>query len=76
MSSKLFCPFFIPQTISGKNPRPRRAYEEWQDEDQEGHYYNLFEHLIVRLGGSLQYEYSLRSEMKTMNLEKLFSLAR
>jgi hypothetical protein len=75
MRSKIFCPFFIPQTISGKNPRPRRAYEEWQDEDQEGHHYNLFEHLVTRLGGSLKDEYSLRREMKTMSLEELLSLA-
>lgn len=75
MRSKIFCPFFIPQTISSRNPRPCHAFEKWQNDDQEWHFNNLFEHLITRLGGSLKDAYSLRREIKIMSLEELLSLA-
>ncbi|QVW21922.1 ParA family protein [Pseudomonas hormoni] len=74
LRSKIFCPFFIPQTISSRNPRSRHAFEKWQNDDQEWHFNNLFEHLITSMGGTFKDAYSLRSEMKTMGLEELLSL--
>ncbi|MBC8996335.1 ParA family protein [Pseudomonas sp. N40(2020)] len=74
VSSEIFCPFFIPQTISGKNTRPRRPFERWQDEDQEGHFNNLFEHLVCRLGGAVKDPRSLKSDMQFMSLKELMDL--
>lgn len=75
VSSKQFCPFFIPQALHGKSPLPRSILEDWHDEDQFTHYYNLLEHIIKMLGGRIVESHSYKQEIESMSLNQLLELA-
>ncbi|AQZ32614.1 hypothetical protein BHQ29_04550 [Pseudomonas sp. LPH1] len=75
VSSKLFYPALIPQSLSGRSPLPRSILEEWNDEDQMDHYYNLLVHLIDMLGGEILEGQHLKQEIEDMPLAQLLELA-
>lgn len=53
VTSQMFCPFFIPQSVSTSSPLPRDFMSEWQNLDQKHHHFRLFEHLLSQVGGEL-----------------------
>ena len=75
VTSDLFCPFFIPQSISSSSPLPRDFLSEWQNLDQKHHHYQLFEHLLVMLGGEVIDSYQVMQEIREACLADLLDLA-
>lgn len=75
VSRDLFCPFFIPQTLSGESSLPRYPSGDWHNKDQEEHYYRLFEHLLELLGGQITDGCSLQRDIESMALAELLDLA-
>jgi hypothetical protein len=53
VKSEVFCPFFIPQSISPEFHFPRTYISEWQNKEQEHYHYDLFEHLLKFVGGEI-----------------------
>lgn len=75
VTSELFCPFFIPQTVLSAPALPRDFLSKWQNEDQEHHHYRLFEHLLELLGGEIIDSYDLKRQIEGMPLTELLDLA-
>ncbi|PLP87461.1 hypothetical protein CYD26_21410 [Pseudomonas sp. FFUP_PS_473] len=75
VTSEMFCPFFIPQSVSTSSPLPRDFMSEWQNLDQKHHHYRLFEHLVSLVGGEILESYDMEQEVKTAGLEKLLGWA-
>jgi hypothetical protein len=72
VSSDVFCPFFIPQSVSSEEHFPRSFFSGWQSEDQEFHHYRLFEHLLEFLGGEI---IAASVRIEDMSLVELLDLA-
>ncbi|WP_016972080.1 ParA family protein [Pseudomonas tolaasii] len=75
VTSQMFCPFFIPQSVSASSPLPRDFMSEWQNLDQKHHHFRLFEHLLSQVGGEVFESYQMEQEMKVAGLEKLLDWA-
>lgn len=75
VTSEMFCPFFIPQSVSASSPLPRDFMSEWQNLDQKHHHYRLFEHLISLVGGEIIESYDMEREVKKAGLEELLDWA-
>lgn len=76
VNSDLFCPFFIPQTISDAPSIPRDFLSDWENVDQEHHHYRLFEHLLELTGGEIADRYSLNAQIRDMSLVQMLELAK
>lgn len=74
ITSEIFYPSFIPQTVSTSSPIPRDMLSEWRDEDQHHHHYQLFEAALNKLGGNIVESYSLQLQIERMNLSELLDL--
>ncbi len=75
VTSKMFCPFFIPQSVSTNSPLPRDFMSEWQNLDQKHHHHRLFEHLLSQVGGEVVESYQLKQGVKNAGLVELLDLA-
>lgn len=75
VTSEMFCPFFIPQSVSKSSPLPRDFMSEWQNLDQKHHHYRLFEHLLTLVGGEIFESYDIEQEVKKAGLEELLDWA-
>jgi hypothetical protein len=75
VTSQMFCPFFIPQSVSASSPLPRDFMSEWQNLDQKHHHYRLFEHLLSQVGGEIIESYELEQGMKKAGLGELLDWA-
>lgn len=75
VTSEMFCPFFIPQSVSTSSPLPRDFMSEWQNLDQKHHHYRLFEHLVSLVGGEIFESYDMEQEVKQAGLEELLDWA-
>lgn len=75
VTSEMFCPFFIPQSVSTSSPLPRDFMSEWQNLDQKHHHYRLFEHLVSLVGGEIIESYDMEREVKKAGLEELLDWA-
>lgn len=75
VTSEMFCPFFIPQSVSTSSPLPRDFMSEWQNLDQKHHHYRLFEHLVSLVGGEIFESYDMEQEVKKAGLEELLDWA-
>lgn len=75
VTSEMFCPFFIPQSVSTSSPLPRDFMSEWQNIDQKHHHYRLFEHLVSLVGGEICESYTMEQEVKKAGLEELLDWA-
>lgn len=71
----MFCPFFIPQSVSTSSPLPRDFMSEWQNLDQKHHHYRLFEHLVSLAGGEIFESFDMEQEVKQAGLEELLDWA-
>jgi hypothetical protein len=72
VSSEVFCPFFIPQSISPEFHFPRTFISEWQNPEQEHYHYELFEHLLKFIGGEIG---EATDGIEGMTLAELLDLA-
>lgn len=75
VTSEMFCPFFIPQSVSTSSPLPRDFMSEWQNLDQKHHHYRLFEHLVTLVGGEIFESYDMEQEVKKAGLAELLDCA-
>lgn len=75
VTSDMFCPFFIPQSVSTSSPLPRDFLSDWQNLDQKHHHLRLFEHLLAQVGGELIESYQMEQELKGAGLETLLDWA-
>lgn len=75
VTSDMFCPFFIPQSVSASAVLPQDALSDWQNLDQKHHHYKLFEHLLELLGGGIMDSFDVMQSVKTAPLSKLLDLA-
>lgn len=75
ITSDIFYPYFIPQTVSTSSPIPGDMLSEWRDEDQRHHHYQLLEAVITKLGGTIVESYSLQLQIERMNLCELLDMA-
>lgn len=75
VSSEMFCPFILPQALSTRSSLPRNVLEDWHNEEQKMHYYQLFEHLLEMLGGEVVEAYDLKNQIERMTLAELLELA-
>lgn len=75
VTSDLFCPFFIPQAISAAAVLPHDFMSDWQNLDQKHHHFQLFEHLLVLLGGEVMDSYQVMEDIKNASLTDLLDLA-
>ncbi|MNN52679.1 hypothetical protein D3C81_1673930 [compost metagenome] len=75
VTSDMFCPFFIPQSISPSSPLPRDMLSEWENLDQKHHHYQVFEHLLNTVGGEILEAYQVAYELKDAKLAELLEWA-
>jgi hypothetical protein len=68
VTSELFCPFFIPLSVSSASNLPRSSFGDWQNQEQEHYHYQLFEHLLEFLGGEITSTSSLIERMSLAGL--------
>ncbi|MNJ64988.1 hypothetical protein D3C77_609780 [compost metagenome] len=71
----MFCPFFIPQSVSASSPLPRDLMSDWQNLDQKHHHYRLFEHLLSLVGGEIIESYAMEQGVKKAGLAELLDRA-
>lgn len=48
---------------------------DWQNPDQKHHHFQLFEHLLVLLGGEVMDSYQVMEDIKNASLTDLLDLA-
>ena len=72
VSSDVFCPFFIPQSVSPEFHFPRSVIGGWQNQEQEHYHYQLFEHLLNFVGGEIT---GATDGIEDMTLAELLDLA-
>lgn len=75
VTSDMFCPFFIPQSISPSSPLPRDMLSEWENIDQKHYHYQVFEHLLNTVGGEILEAYQVAYELKDAKLAELLEWA-
>lgn len=75
VTSELFCPFFIPQTIVPSPSLPPDPMSEWRNLDQKHHHYRLLEHLIQSLGGEIIDSYQVTQNIQGASLVDLLKMA-
>ncbi|MCF5141173.1 AAA family ATPase [Pseudomonas sp. PA-6-1D] len=75
VTSDLFCPFFIPQSVSASAVLPQDVLSDWQNLDQKHHHFKLFEHLLELLGGEIMDSFDVMQSVKSAPLSELLDLA-
>lgn len=75
VTSGLFCPFFIPQSVSASAVLPQDILSDWQNLDQKHHHFRLFEHLVELLGGEILDSVNVLQSVKSAPLSELLDLA-